>query len=61
MPEYNNNATKRTEKLVGPFKWDDVEEVNDQDLILRGPYELDNGAIYVGEWTKEGLRHGKGL
>jgi hypothetical protein len=29
MPEYNNNATKRTEKLVGPFKWDDVEEVND--------------------------------
>lgn len=61
MPEYNNNATKRTEKLVGPFKWDDVEEVNDQDLILRGPYELDNGSVYKGQWSQEGLRHGRGL
>ena len=32
-----------------------------KNLIQRGPYELDNGAIYVGEWTKEGLRHGRGM
>ena len=26
----------------------------------RGPYELDNGAIYHGQWTEDGLREGKG-
>jgi hypothetical protein len=48
MPEYSNNATKKTEKLCGIFKWDDVEEVYEKELILRGPYELDNGSVYQG-------------
>lgn len=48
MPEYSNNATKKTEKLCGIFKWDDVEEVYEKELIVRGPYELDNGSVYRG-------------
>ena len=27
--------------------------------MTRGPYELDNGAIYHGQWTKEGLERVK--
>ncbi len=41
--------------------YDMQETPSMKNLIQRGPYELDNGAIYVGEWTKEGLRHGRGM
>lgn len=61
MPDYSNQATKETEKNLGQFVYDSPETPSGKGLIQRGPYELDNGAIYVGEWTKEGLRHGKGL
>lgn len=56
MPDYSNDATRATEKHVGPFEWDEDESQYGNDLIQRGPYELDNGAIYKGSWSKEGLR-----
>ena len=28
--------------------------------IPRGPHELDNGAIYIGEWSRAAKRHGRG-
>lgn len=48
---------------MGKFEYDKIPPVVyiGQNLKERGPYELDNGAIYVGEWTSEGLRQGKGL
>ena len=46
MPDYSNEATRATEKQVGPFEWDEDESQYGTDLIVRGPYELDNGAIY---------------
>ena len=61
MPDYSNSATKETEKKLGKFDYDQPPSPSAKNLIERGPYELDNGAIYVGEWTKDGLRHGKGL
>ena len=33
----------------------------DIETISRGPYELNNGAIYFGEWTKDGHRYGNGI
>jgi len=49
MPDYSNAATKNTERHLGPFEYDDAEEkLFDHDLVTRGPYELDNGAIYSG-------------
>ena len=61
MPDYSNYATKATEAKMGQFVYDQPPTPTSKNLIERGPYELDNGAIYVGEWTKDGLRHGKGM
>lgn len=61
MPDYSNPATKATEAKLGKFEYDQPMSPSGKNLIERGPYELDNGAIYVGEWTKDGLRHGRGL
>lgn len=56
MPDYSNEATRATERQVGPFEYDEDESAYGNDLIDRGPYELDNGATYKGFWSKEGLR-----
>lgn len=61
MPDYSNAATKETEERLGPFVFDKPESPRQKDVVTRGPYELDNGAIYHGQWTKEGLREGKGI
>lgn len=60
LPDYSSFATRETEKSLGPFIFDQ-DESNEFQLISRGPYELDNQAIYQGQWTKDGLRHGRGL
>jgi hypothetical protein len=47
MPDHSNEKTKATEAKLGPFIYD-KEDNGPNDLIERGPYELDNGAIYQG-------------
>ena len=32
-----------------------------KDLISRGPYLLDNEAVYHGQWTRMGMREGIGI
>ena len=62
MPPYGNEFTKKTEEKLGPFQYEDAKNIEDNThVIKRGPYELDNGAVYEGQWTKEGLREGRGL
>jgi hypothetical protein len=48
MPDHSNEATRQTEARLGPFIFDRaVEESNrSKEVIDRGPYEMDNGAIY---------------
>ena len=48
MPDYSNESTKETEQQLGAFVYDQDEAQYGTDLILRGPYELDNGAIFQG-------------
>ena len=60
MPDHSNEFTRATEQKMGPFVFEKESEANNPDIIKRGPYELDNGAIFEGEWTKDGLRHGQG-
>jgi hypothetical protein len=46
-------------KKYGPYVYDEEERqrrLSFREVVLRPPYELDNNAIYVGEWSKEGLR-----
>lgn len=62
MPEYSNETIKAMEQMLGAFEYDQDEEVHfGNDLITRGPYALDNGSIYQGQWSKEGLRKGRGI
>jgi len=43
MPELMNEASRQTEKSLGPFKYDVGDgKLDDPNLIMRGPYELDN-------------------
>jgi hypothetical protein len=47
MPDYSSFATRETEKQLGPFIYDiDPTVSSNIEIITRGPYELDNGAIY---------------
>lgn len=61
MPDYSNNETRECEKRLGEFIFDQPVNKDAPKVILRGPYELDNGAVYHGEWSIEGLREGKGI
>ena len=60
MPENSNQVSKATESRLGSFVWDIDSEFVLLDLISRGPCELDNGAVYHGQWNRDGLREGKG-
>ena len=62
LPDHSTSAVRATEERLGPFVWDENDE-DEQPSVQRcdrKPYELDNGAIYMGEWTLEGHRDGMG-
>ena len=61
MPDYSNKETKEVEKHVGPFQFDLEEAKYGTELITRGPYKLENGAVYKGQWTKNDERQGRGI
>jgi len=48
MPDYSNSQTRFTEERLGPFIFDKVDTPGRNGIIIRGPYELDNEAIYHG-------------
>jgi hypothetical protein len=45
-------------KKLGEFVYDPILAARPsfREVISRPPYELDNQAIYIGEWSKDGLR-----
>jgi len=55
VPDYGNEQTKATELKLGGYKYDPKYDPKDVELITRGPFELDNGAIFEGQWSKDGL------
>jgi len=62
MPDYSNELTRITETRLGVFNFDAYEEPKySGPLEEKGPMELDNGAVYKGQWNKETrMREGKG-
>mmetsp|Transcript_23481 Transcript_23481/g.20409 ORF Transcript_23481/g.20409 Transcript_23481/m.20409 type:complete len:198 (+) Transcript_23481:701-1294(+) len=58
MPNYSNPNTMATLQRIGAFDYNN-DEPEDNDLPRLGPYELENSAVYIGQW-KKGLRHGRG-
>ena len=59
VPDYSNPATKVAVQKYGNFAFTEAGN-EDARLIKRGPVELDNGAIYTGEWSENNQRHGSG-
>ena len=58
MPEITNPNTKLQLQKFGEYKYS--SEVAEYKLLpYLGPYELENNAVYYGQW-KDGLKHGKG-
>jgi len=50
-----SDPAKQVEMVLGPFEYADYDDLTPGE-ITHGPLELENGAIYVGSWTKAGLR-----
>ena len=61
IPDYSTDLVKETEEKVGDFVYEQDEAKYGTDLITKGPYELDNGAIFQGQWTVDGVRQGRGI
>lgn len=51
--------TKQIIDELGVYLYSNNSSPEDQDTVYLGPYQLESGAIYDGQW-KHGVRHGKG-
>jgi hypothetical protein len=59
VPDYSTYATRSVENMLGSFKY--TETFNDSCTTQQlGPVEMENSAIYTGEWNSSKERHGKG-
>ncbi|EGR32220.1 p38 protein, putative, partial [Ichthyophthirius multifiliis] len=58
FPNFQNEKGKKTLIEQGEFIFDEDEQGN-SNLPKLGPYQFENGSIYIGQW-KEGQRHGHG-
>ena len=43
---------------MGPYVFEDA--INEDELVSKGPLQLDNGCVYKGQWNRNGKREGKG-
>jgi hypothetical protein len=46
-------------RKVGEYVYDEEERKDKaafKEVVKKPPYELDNNAIYIGEWSQDGLR-----
>mmetsp|Transcript_39504 Transcript_39504/g.60303 ORF Transcript_39504/g.60303 Transcript_39504/m.60303 type:complete len:270 (+) Transcript_39504:88-897(+) len=57
MPDYSNEQTRQAEERFGKFEFDDEDPSG---LEVKGPIELNEEAVYLGQWSKQGLREGRG-
>ena len=58
VPDYTNSSAKMMQTKLGPFIY---RGPDDKNLIKRGPVQMENEAIYIGEWSTANKRHGKGV
>ena len=59
MPDFSNLVTRVVEQQMGPFVFREAGRPK-RDLISKGPIQLENGKVYLGQWNKEGKKEGKG-
>lgn len=62
MPDYSTALVKTAEAMSGPYKYPtDINYSSELGIKTKGPFESDNGAVYLGQWNKYGVRQGKGM
>lgn len=54
------NVNKEVLRNLGDFDYELHEQEGEASLETKGPLELDEKGIYIGQWSKDALRHGKG-
>ena len=60
IPDYSNEASKHTASTLPDFVYD--ADLNDGVIVIeKKPAEFENKAIYKGQWTQDGKRHGRGV
>ena len=60
VPDYSTSATRAVQARLGKFVFQDSLPDNSERL-KRGPVEMENGAIFTGEWNNDNHRHGFGV
>ena len=58
-PYYKSPESHATEEKLGPFKYDQVLE-NENELEERDFVQLENNLFYKGQWNKNNLKEGRG-
>jgi hypothetical protein len=61
MPDYPSSNVAKLEEKMGEFVYKNDENYDSVNLIEKGPFMLDNQTAYKGQWSKAGLRQGRGL
>ena len=56
---YTGGALKR--QTIGPYKFDPVPELGNDERVWKERQTLPNGDDYEGEWNLNGQRHGQGI
>ena len=63
LSEFSNSHLSKFSKLP-PFNWNNEYPENDSENFnnryFRNPVLLENGAIYIGEWSFD-IKYGKGI
>ena len=61
VPDYTNVRTSRVVRNLTDFEYPDREyEYKGVKLINREAVDIEKGVIYIGQWTEDNQRHGKG-
>lgn len=61
LPDYSNEDSMAAFRKVGQFDYSKISEKFDSDeLVKRGPIEMPNGEVYIGQWTADNERQGLG-
>ena len=58
VPDYSTHTTRQAQLKIGPYRYSMTTE--DASLVRRGPVQLENKSIYIGQWTSFCERQGRG-